>query len=170
MTAASTRSSRCDSSPTSPWTAVTSGLSLMPKGDGTSRRQSTSRCETVRPVRFTVRLRSEVALMGCGVEVSGSQIDSAAAVLEELDQRGLGHWELRPPPEIDLTSHPRVRVHLPDGTTIGVLQCSTVVDLSDSQVAEVEDVAALIGSVLDAERRASDARRRAAQAEAESVT
>jgi diguanylate cyclase (GGDEF)-like protein len=104
------------------------------------------------------------------VDVSGPGIESASAVLEQLDRRGLGHWDLRPDAEIDLTSKPAVRVRLPDGTAIGVLECSTIIDLTDSQVAEVEGVASLIGSVLDAERRAAEARRRAALAEAESVT
>ena len=67
-------------------------------------------------------------------------------------------WPCSPVGVAGCTSKPSVRVRLPDGTTIGVLACSTVIDLTDSQVAEIEDVAALIGSVLDAERRAAEAR------------
>jgi len=103
-------------------------------------------------------------------DVTGRGITSAAAVLDRLDERGLGRWDLRTDVEVDLTSRPAVRVVLPDGTAVGVLECSTVIDLTEAEVAEVEGVAALIGSVVDAEMRAARARRRAAIAEAESVT
>src|SRR5205823_1496787 len=100
--------------------------------------------------------------------------EAVDVLLEQLMTQGLGHWSLQDG-RLDLTVDDgnTLPIVLPDGSLMGLLRAGQqdgVASLSTAELESVHQVARLLATLLDAERRADRSHRRAMEAEVESMT